>query len=159
MSLGEYSPARRSAICFAPGLDPNQLDRFRCRWEGCTYTGTFSRETTLLRHIRSMHISPAKFPCSFPKCRRTFGRKDQFRAHMRSVHPGEIHESIECQKHESGSSENSSQKAQANAKTPSPEYITSNAEGISQEAQRHGFFDTTSTINPSKIVPGNPKTL
>lgn len=45
------------------------------------------------------------------------------------------------------------------SKTPFPEHITINAKEPSQEAQKHYCLTKTSTINPSTIVPGNPKAV
>ncbi|KAJ6028499.1 hypothetical protein N7540_004075 [Penicillium herquei] len=58
---------------------------FKCRWEGCTYKGTFTKEASLVRHLKTTHISPAMYQCL--PCKKAFGRKDRFSAHMRLVHP------------------------------------------------------------------------
>ncbi|KAJ5720862.1 uncharacterized protein N7483_008796 [Penicillium malachiteum] len=57
----------------------------KCRWEGCTYKGTFTKEASLVRHVKATHISPEMYQCL--PCKKTFGRKDRFSAHMRLVHP------------------------------------------------------------------------
>ncbi|OJJ63470.1 hypothetical protein ASPSYDRAFT_63302 [Aspergillus sydowii CBS 593.65] len=36
---------------------------FRFKWEGCTSTRQFSRVGDLIRHIKSIHITPEAYPC------------------------------------------------------------------------------------------------
>ncbi|OQD79668.1 hypothetical protein PENANT_c046G02394 [Penicillium antarcticum] len=57
-----------------------------CGWKGCTYSGGFSREACLWRHIKSTHVSPKALKCSH--CKKTFGlgREDKLRAHKRLAH-------------------------------------------------------------------------
>lgn len=57
-----------------------------CGWKDCTYSGGFSREACLWRHIKSTHISPKALTC--PHCNKTFGlgREDKLRAHKRLAH-------------------------------------------------------------------------
>lgn len=57
---------------------------FQCLWPGCTHVGPFLRESTLLRHIKTMHISPGAYKCSI--CAYANGRKDKVHEHVRLVH-------------------------------------------------------------------------
>ncbi|CAG8920061.1 unnamed protein product [Penicillium salamii] len=61
-------------------------DKLRCKWEGCGYKGTFERETSLIRHIRKLHISPLAHPCLVPGCSKTFNRADNLTQHTRNTH-------------------------------------------------------------------------
>ncbi|KAJ0416463.1 hypothetical protein BJY00DRAFT_291582 [Aspergillus carlsbadensis] len=56
----------------------------RCRWQGCTNHVLFRRESDLIRHLRSIHISPHAYSCS--DCLKTFGRNDHLQNHRRKVH-------------------------------------------------------------------------
>ncbi|KAJ9300136.1 hypothetical protein DTO271G3_2253 [Paecilomyces variotii] len=67
-----------------PGTGRTNSGHVKCRWEGCTYTGDFSRDTTLWRHIKAIHLFPDAFACR--QCRRNFGRKDKYDKHMRDAH-------------------------------------------------------------------------
>lgn len=62
------------------------FSRYKCHWEGCTYTGAFSRQTCLWRHIKSTHVAPEEYRCPAPECKETFGRKDKLKSHMRLYH-------------------------------------------------------------------------
>ncbi|CEJ58022.1 hypothetical protein PMG11_06694 [Penicillium brasilianum] len=57
---------------------------FKCKWQGCTHTGTFGAKSSLWRHIDSTHVSPDSLRC--PGCKKTFGRRDKYNAHVRLVH-------------------------------------------------------------------------
>ncbi|CAI7663379.1 unnamed protein product [Penicillium pancosmium] len=70
----------------AAGIDVNHYGRYKCRWEGCTYTSTFSRQTCLWRHIKSTHVAPEEFKCPVRDCKESFGRKDKLQSHMRLCH-------------------------------------------------------------------------
>ncbi|OJJ70059.1 hypothetical protein ASPBRDRAFT_650104 [Aspergillus brasiliensis CBS 101740] len=59
---------------------------FQCKWEGCRYTGSFHREADLLRHLRTLHISPAIHRCGIDNCGSVFNRKDNLRDHTRRYH-------------------------------------------------------------------------
>ncbi|KAL2867378.1 uncharacterized protein BJX67DRAFT_84895 [Aspergillus lucknowensis] len=59
---------------------------FQCKWEGCTSSTLFHREGDLMRHLKTIHISPDAFPCREPSCKRKFGRKDHLEEHRRRVH-------------------------------------------------------------------------
>lgn len=58
----------------------------QCRWEGCTYTRDFGRESELLRHIRLIHIRPRRYPCPVSPGCRAFNRKDNLLEHLRRIH-------------------------------------------------------------------------
>ncbi|KAJ5116749.1 hypothetical protein N7456_001097 [Penicillium angulare] len=59
---------------------------YRCRWQGCSYTGTFGRSTELKRHVDTQHISPNAFRCSFPGCSKSYNREDNLKSHLKRVH-------------------------------------------------------------------------
>ncbi|OKP10628.1 hypothetical protein PENSUB_3931 [Penicillium subrubescens] len=59
---------------------------YYCRWEGCPYSGTFNRESSLIRHLRKMHITPGAHPCPMPGCTRIYNRADTLSQHLRGVH-------------------------------------------------------------------------
>ncbi|KAJ5780215.1 Zinc finger C2H2 [Penicillium paradoxum] len=58
----------------------------KCQWKHCEYTGGFSQMAALLRHIKTKHISPGLFECHEGECRKSFNRKDNLVAHIRSIH-------------------------------------------------------------------------
>jgi hypothetical protein len=58
----------------------------QCKWEGCTYSGYFTRESVLLRHIRLIHLNPRQFVCPYDSRCKPFNRKDNLMAHMRKIH-------------------------------------------------------------------------
>lgn len=58
----------------------------RCQWEGCQYNGTFGRQTELMRHVETQHVSPKAYRCLFPGCTRKYNRVDNLHAHARKVH-------------------------------------------------------------------------
>ncbi|KAJ5740807.1 hypothetical protein N7493_000679 [Penicillium malachiteum] len=64
--------------------DMFNIEQLKCRWEDCDYTGNFSGKGTLMRHIKSKHVSPNRFECKL--CGNTFGRKDKVMEHLRSKH-------------------------------------------------------------------------
>ncbi|KAL2825448.1 hypothetical protein BDW59DRAFT_72829 [Aspergillus cavernicola] len=57
-----------------------------CKWEGCTCTRHFTRESELLRHIRYIHLNPRQYTCPINLHCKPFNRKDNLREHMRRVH-------------------------------------------------------------------------
>ncbi|PLB53302.1 hypothetical protein P170DRAFT_353006 [Aspergillus steynii IBT 23096] len=57
-----------------------------CKWQGCFSATRFSSEGDLVRHLKSIHISPDAYPC--PDCGRCFGRKDHLRDHQKRRHRG-----------------------------------------------------------------------
>lgn len=59
---------------------------YSCRWEGCPYSGTFNRESSLIRHLRNMHIAPRAHPCPMPDCNRICNRTDTLRQHLHAFH-------------------------------------------------------------------------
>ncbi|KAL2801974.1 hypothetical protein BJX63DRAFT_139377 [Aspergillus granulosus] len=58
----------------------------QCRWEDCSSSTTFRREADLLRHLKTVHVSPKAFPCPELGCNKAFGRTDHLRAHRRNCH-------------------------------------------------------------------------
>jgi hypothetical protein len=59
---------------------------FRCQWAGCRSSRNFRRAGDLIRHLRTIHISPTAFLCS--DCQRSFGRRDHLTAHVKRRHGG-----------------------------------------------------------------------
>ncbi|GJP92146.1 alpha/beta hydrolase family protein [Aspergillus niger] len=59
---------------------------FECKWRGCSSSTRFSTEGDLVRHLKSIHISPDAYSCSV--CGKTFGRRDHLRDHQRRRHRG-----------------------------------------------------------------------
>lgn len=59
---------------------------FECKWRGCRSATRFSSEGDLVRHLKSIHISPEAYPCR--ECGKSFGRKDHLRDHQRRRHHG-----------------------------------------------------------------------
>lgn len=64
----------------------NQGVQLRCRWEGCEYTGTFSRESDLLRHLKTVHICKDSYCCPVEGCQKVSNRCDNMKEHIRRVH-------------------------------------------------------------------------
>lgn len=82
LSISRLMSNRRSS---SPS-DNTGNDKLRCKWEGCRYKGTFERETSLIRHIRKLHISPLAHPCLVPGCSKAFNRADNLTQHTRNTH-------------------------------------------------------------------------
>ncbi|KAJ0419579.1 hypothetical protein BJY00DRAFT_154381 [Aspergillus carlsbadensis] len=61
---------------------------FRCKWAGCRSSRQFRREGDLVRHLRTIHISPAAFVCPYTECEKSFGRRDHLSEHVRRRHGG-----------------------------------------------------------------------
>ncbi|GLA48562.1 hypothetical protein AnigIFM63604_004080 [Aspergillus niger] len=59
---------------------------FECKWRGCSSSTRFSTEGDLVRHLKTIHISPDAYSCSV--CGKTSGRKDHLRDHRRRRHRG-----------------------------------------------------------------------
>lgn len=57
-----------------------------CKWEGCKYADPFSRAADLLRHVKTVHISPGSYTCSEPRCGKSCSRKDNLAAHRQRIH-------------------------------------------------------------------------
>lgn len=57
-----------------------------CKWEGCKYEGSFHRVADLLRHIRTVHISPGSYTCPVAGCLKSFNRRDNLEAHVQRIH-------------------------------------------------------------------------
>ncbi|KAL2785417.1 hypothetical protein BJX66DRAFT_314935 [Aspergillus keveii] len=58
----------------------------QCQWKNCSSSTVFQREGDLIRHLKTIHISPNAFPCPEPECPRAFGRNDHLKNHMRTMH-------------------------------------------------------------------------
>ncbi|KAL4789162.1 hypothetical protein BDV19DRAFT_395302 [Aspergillus venezuelensis] len=63
---------------------------YRCRWEGCTSATLFRREADLMRHLKTIHVSPQAYHCPVFNCDRVFGRKDHVNQHVNRRHRGDI---------------------------------------------------------------------
>lgn len=58
----------------------------KCEWKGCTFPRPFRRYADLMRHIKTIHVSPDAYKCSV--CGKGFGRKDKLEVHHRThTHP------------------------------------------------------------------------
>lgn len=58
-----------------------------CDWNGCSSTSTFSRRTSLWRHIQDQHLPP-EIIC--PVCFEPFRRRDKYNTHLRRAHSDNI---------------------------------------------------------------------
>ncbi|KAL2867397.1 uncharacterized protein BJX67DRAFT_353033 [Aspergillus lucknowensis] len=76
--------SRRVSRPSGPDRTPDRI----CPWAGCNYTGTFSREAELRRHIDTQHRFPKSFKCQAHGCEKAFNRKDNLAEHLRRVHSG-----------------------------------------------------------------------
>ncbi|PYH66339.1 C2H2-type zinc finger protein [Aspergillus vadensis CBS 113365] len=76
-------PAPGSRIPRAPS-NTHSPPIFECKWRGCSSSTRFSTEGDLVRHLKSIHISPDAYSCSV--CGKSFGRKDHLRDHQRRRH-------------------------------------------------------------------------
>ncbi|KAL4904743.1 hypothetical protein BDW74DRAFT_154507 [Aspergillus multicolor] len=63
------------------------LPVFQCKWEGCLTLNPFRREGDLIRHLKTIHISPARYPCLLKNCTKVFRRKDHLLQHQKRRHP------------------------------------------------------------------------
>ncbi|CAI7566064.1 unnamed protein product [Penicillium glandicola] len=83
ISRGRNSTRRRARSHQISGPDDRE---FECKWENCGYRGTFNRESSLLRHIRNLHIRPLAHICPVQGCERAFNRADNLAQHIRNNH-------------------------------------------------------------------------
>jgi hypothetical protein len=58
----------------------------QCKWEDCGSSTIFQREGDLIRHLKTIHISPNAYPCPEPECPRAFGRNDHLKNHLKTIH-------------------------------------------------------------------------
>ncbi|RAO69341.1 uncharacterized protein BHQ10_005353 [Talaromyces amestolkiae] len=65
---------------------PRPAPTFECKWEGCNYPGTFKREHELIRHLRTIHITPLAHHCPVEGCDKVCNRDDNLLQHMRNRH-------------------------------------------------------------------------
>ncbi|KAL4928161.1 uncharacterized protein BDV17DRAFT_264918 [Aspergillus undulatus] len=63
-----------------------QATLFVCKWEGCNPPSCFKRPGDLIRHLRTVHVSPDAFPCPVKGCDKVFGRKDHLKEHCKRRH-------------------------------------------------------------------------
>ncbi|KAJ5949933.1 hypothetical protein N7454_001517 [Penicillium verhagenii] len=81
---------RTSSASSTGSLVPFERERshqhrsFKCKWEGCRYTGAFGRKFELKRHVETQHINPNSYEC--PGCRKGYNRKDNLEEHLRRAH-------------------------------------------------------------------------
>ncbi|KAL2828405.1 hypothetical protein BDW59DRAFT_159610 [Aspergillus cavernicola] len=71
---------------FVSRAEPKSTVQPRCRWHGCTYSGTFQRMHDLLRHVTAIPIAPGYEMCPILDCKRIFNRRDNLIEHLRRVH-------------------------------------------------------------------------
>lgn len=71
------------SLTFASSRDSPGL---QCRWENCTSKNCFRREADLMRHIKTIHVSPRAHECPVSNCGRCFGRKDHLGQHKKRRH-------------------------------------------------------------------------
>ncbi|RAK97359.1 uncharacterized protein BO80DRAFT_194322 [Aspergillus ibericus CBS 121593] len=90
ISIAEFLPPSSTNPVYNsrdPQIDTKETQpRLRCEWKDCTYKNGFNRPADLLRHVKTMHVTPQSFKCDFPGCKRTFSRKDNLRGHQLHVH-------------------------------------------------------------------------
>ncbi|QRD81430.1 hypothetical protein F9C07_2276858 [Aspergillus flavus] len=54
----------------------------RCTWKGCKYKKQFNRSAELERHVRTIHLFPYSYQCTYGGCLKRFNRKDNLKEHM-----------------------------------------------------------------------------
>ncbi|KAL2823290.1 hypothetical protein BDW59DRAFT_163452 [Aspergillus cavernicola] len=57
-----------------------------CEWKDCSPAPYFNRVAELMRHIKSIHVSPDAHSCPVENCGKRFGRRDQLQLHTRRSH-------------------------------------------------------------------------
>ncbi|KAL2783402.1 hypothetical protein BJX66DRAFT_318566 [Aspergillus keveii] len=65
---------------------PHTERTLRCGWRGCRSPTVFRRESDLIRHLKTVHISPKAYPCTKPGCDMAFGRRDHLKSHQITRH-------------------------------------------------------------------------
>ncbi|KAJ0416234.1 hypothetical protein BJY00DRAFT_317119 [Aspergillus carlsbadensis] len=65
----------------------SNASRFQCKWQGCANKPSFLREGDLIRHLKTIHISPDAYRCRVHPCHKPFGRKDHLLEHRKRCHP------------------------------------------------------------------------
>ncbi|OJI99705.1 hypothetical protein ASPVEDRAFT_70037 [Aspergillus versicolor CBS 583.65] len=83
---GLQANPRQPAFQASQTLSPSDSPRLQCRWEDCTRKTCFRREADLMRHIRTVHVSPNAYVCPERNCGRPFGRKDHLGQHRKRRH-------------------------------------------------------------------------
>lgn len=73
----------------------------KCPYVKCTYTGRFSRQYELDRHIVSKHEAKKPFTCPFRGCYagtqvRSFSRSDKLTSHIRNIHGRHPKKVLDC---------------------------------------------------------------
>ncbi|KAL5333321.1 hypothetical protein BJX70DRAFT_71592 [Aspergillus crustosus] len=79
-------PSGHSMATNQPSMVTPITPVFQCKWSGCQSSTIFRREVDIVRHLRSIHLSPDAHHCLEKNCRRSFGRKDHLREHKRRCH-------------------------------------------------------------------------
>ncbi|PWY69664.1 hypothetical protein BO94DRAFT_579153 [Aspergillus sclerotioniger CBS 115572] len=62
---------------------------YPCRWLACTKV--FQRNSDLIRHVNSLHLSPGSYIC--PQCGHICNRKDNLKSHLQNMHGMQLQES------------------------------------------------------------------
>ncbi|KAK2757980.1 hypothetical protein FQN54_004386 [Arachnomyces sp. PD_36] len=65
---------------------PRPHATFECKWEGCRYSGSFSRKHELKRHLETKHIDPQAYPCPVVGCGKKCNREDNLQQHIQKRH-------------------------------------------------------------------------
>ncbi|KAL3481546.1 hypothetical protein BJX99DRAFT_148701 [Aspergillus californicus] len=79
-----YSPPAGQAPSPSMQNLPNHNPVYQCKWLGCRSTTSFRREIDLMRHLKTVHVSPKAYPCTELNCPMGFGRKDHLKAHLKT---------------------------------------------------------------------------
>ncbi|KAL2843459.1 hypothetical protein BJX68DRAFT_244007 [Aspergillus pseudodeflectus] len=81
------SPPAGQSLVYPSIEDPSYFERtLRCEWAGCRSVTVFRRESDLMRHIKTIHVSPKAHRCTQLNCAMAFGRKDHLKAHQKTHH-------------------------------------------------------------------------
>ncbi|PKY07437.1 hypothetical protein P168DRAFT_279406 [Aspergillus campestris IBT 28561] len=90
LAVGETSRQRRNSRTLSQRnnrtANSQRTTPLQCKWEGCRYLGEFQRVSELIRHIRTLHITPLDYPCPVPGCDKICNREDNLLQHMRTRH-------------------------------------------------------------------------
>ncbi|PYI09416.1 hypothetical protein BO78DRAFT_38605 [Aspergillus sclerotiicarbonarius CBS 121057] len=89
-SIEEFFPpssANPGYISSGPRFESRKNQpKLRCEWKDCVYKNVFNRPADLIRHLKTMHVTPHSFRCDIQGCNKTFSRKDNLMEHKLRVH-------------------------------------------------------------------------
>ncbi|OJJ01299.1 hypothetical protein ASPVEDRAFT_82824 [Aspergillus versicolor CBS 583.65] len=107
-TMAEGSPGPQQSTACLADTNRHLLSRtpcprrlYKCEWRDCHTPGQFHRELDLVRHIRTVHISPDKYRCD--SCGKAFGRKDHLNGHRKKRHESVRHSAKAESMYSSGS--------------------------------------------------------